>query len=56
MYPIICKFGPFTVYSYGLMVVLAFSIAIFLITRQGKMQGLNPELISNLCFTILAWR
>ena len=53
MHPIICKFGPFVVYSYGLLLVVAFAIATLLLIRQGKAQGLNPELISNLSFIIL---
>ncbi|MFC1592469.1 prolipoprotein diacylglyceryl transferase [Candidatus Omnitrophota bacterium] len=53
MYPIICEFGPFTVYSYGLMIVLAFSISVFLLTRQTSREGLNPDFIFNLCFITL---
>jgi phosphatidylglycerol:prolipoprotein diacylglycerol transferase len=53
MYPIICKLGPLTIHSYGLMLVLAFSIATLLLIRQARNQGLNPELIFNLCFIIL---
>ncbi len=53
MYPIICKLGPLTIYSYGLMLVLAFGIATLLLIRQARNQGLNPELILNLCFVIL---
>ncbi|MGD9015167.1 MAG: prolipoprotein diacylglyceryl transferase, partial [Candidatus Omnitrophota bacterium] len=53
MHPVIVKFGPVTIYSYGLMLVLAFSIATFLVGREGKRQGLNPELFFNLSFLIL---
>ena len=53
MYPIICKLGPLTVYSYGLMLVLAFAISTFLLTRQAKKKGLNPELFFNLSFIII---
>jgi len=53
MFPIICELGPFTIYSYGLTVVLGFSICVFLITRQAKSEGLNQELIFNICFSIL---
>jgi len=35
------------------MLVLAFSIAAFLLTREGRRQGLNPELIFNLSFIII---
>ncbi len=53
MYPIICKLGPLTIYSYGLALALAFCVAVFLLNRQARNQGLNPELIFNLCFIIL---
>jgi len=53
MYPIICKIGPLTVYSYGLMLVLSFSIATLLIIHQAKKHGLNQDLIFNLAFIIL---
>ena len=53
MYPVICKFGPLTVYSYGLSLVLAFGLATFLLSRQGRYLGLNPEFFFNLSFIIL---
>ncbi|MFH1338309.1 MAG: prolipoprotein diacylglyceryl transferase [Candidatus Omnitrophota bacterium] len=54
MHPVICTFGPFTIYSYGLMVVLAFSIAALMLSRQAKRQGLSQEMIFNLSFIVLA--
>ncbi len=53
MHPIIYKVGPLTIYSYGLMIVLAFIIATFLLSRRAKRQGLDPELIFNLSFLII---
>jgi len=53
MHPIIFKLGPLTVYSYGLMLVLAFSIATLLVSRQGRREGLNLEFFLNLSFIIL---
>jgi phosphatidylglycerol:prolipoprotein diacylglycerol transferase len=50
MHPIICKIGPFTLYSYGLMLVLAFIIGSLLASRQAKREKINPEIILNLCF------
>jgi phosphatidylglycerol:prolipoprotein diacylglycerol transferase len=55
MHPEICKIGPFTVYSYGLMLVVAFLTAGSLAIRQAKKEGLNPELIFNLLFFIALW-
>ena len=50
MHPQICKIGPFTVYSYGVMLILAFVAGTFLARQQARKQNINPELISNLTF------
>ncbi len=52
MYPIICKLGPFNIYSYGLMLAIAFLIGSTLAVFQAKKQNLNPDLIFNLCFIV----
>lgn len=52
MYPEICKIGPFTVYSYGLMMVAAFITASLLACRQAKKQNIDPDKIFNLLFTV----
>jgi phosphatidylglycerol---prolipoprotein diacylglyceryl transferase len=53
MHPEICRIGLFTVYSYGLMLVLAFTVSTFLASRHAVKIGRNPEHISNLCFIAL---
>lgn len=53
MHPEICRIGPVTIYSYGLMLVIAFMVSTFLASRQAKRAGMNPEQISNLCFLAL---
>lgn len=50
MHPEICKIGPFTIYSYGLMLVAAFFIGATLASRQAKRERLDPELVFNLAF------
>ncbi|MBC8436424.1 MAG: prolipoprotein diacylglyceryl transferase [Candidatus Omnitrophica bacterium] len=50
MYPVICKIGPFTVYSYGLMLALAVIVASSLAARRARGEGINPDIIFNLCF------
>lgn len=50
MLPELYKIGPFTVYSYGLMLVIAFSVASLLASRQAAKEGISPELIVNLFF------
>lgn len=53
MYPVICQIGPFTVYSYGLMLVVAFGISSLLALRKAKRQNINPDIIFNLAFIVL---
>lgn len=50
MYPEICRIGPFTVYSYGLMLVIAFLVATFLACLQAKKERVSPDVILNLTF------
>ena len=50
MHPEICRIGPLTIYSYGLMLVLAFTCAVSLASKEAKRQNINPEIIFNLCF------
>jgi len=52
MLPEICRIGPFTVYSYGLMLVLAFFVSTYLASRQAKKSRLDPEKIFNLLFYV----
>lgn len=50
MHPIICKIGPFTIYSYGLMLLVAFSVSSALTGLQARKQNMNPDKIFNLAF------
>lgn len=50
MYPIICKIGPFNIYSYGLMLAIAFLVGVTLTVLQAKREDTNPDVIFNLCF------
>lgn len=50
MFPEICTIGPFTVYSYGLMLVIGFVLASWLACQQAKKLGLNPDTIFNMAF------
>ena len=52
MLPEICHFGSFTIFSYGLMLVLAFFIAAFLAGRQATKENVDAEKIFNLCFCV----
>lgn len=48
MYPILAKIGPFTLYSYGLMVALGILTAIFLIARELRRKNIDPDIAYSL--------
>lgn len=50
MHPIICKIGPFTIYSYGLMLALAVITGSWLAARRARIEGIKPDIIFNLSF------
>ncbi|MFA6130010.1 MAG: prolipoprotein diacylglyceryl transferase [Candidatus Omnitrophota bacterium] len=52
MLPEICHIGPFTIYSYGLMLVLAFFVSAHLACRQAVKMQIDPDKIFNLCFYV----
>ena len=51
MHPVICTIGPFSIYSYGLMLVLAFITSTSLMAMQAKRQNIDTEAIFNFSFT-----
>lgn len=51
MHPVICSIGPFTVYSYGLLIAIAFLVSTALAVRQAGRANLSPDTIFNLAFT-----
>ncbi|MDD5130083.1 MAG: prolipoprotein diacylglyceryl transferase [Candidatus Omnitrophica bacterium] len=52
MLPEICHIGSFTVYSYGLMLVLAFFVCAYLSSLQAKKENMDGDQIFNLFFFI----
>ncbi|MBU3933256.1 MAG: prolipoprotein diacylglyceryl transferase, partial [Candidatus Omnitrophica bacterium] len=48
MHPILFQFGPLKVYSYGLMVAIAFIVATYLAKLEARRQDLAPEKILDL--------
>ncbi len=48
MYPRLFTIGPFTVYSYGLMLGIAFITASILLTKELKRKGLDPNIGSTM--------
>lgn len=55
MYPIICRIGPFTVYSYGLMLVVAFALSVWLAMDKAKKLGIARDTVFNLAFAAFIW-
>lgn len=52
MYPRLFEIGPFTIYSYGLMLGVAFIVASYLLTVEIKRKNLDPNAASTI--TLLA--
>jgi phosphatidylglycerol:prolipoprotein diacylglycerol transferase len=50
MYPVILRIGPLTIYSYGLMMAIAFLTAAYLTGKELTRKGLNGELASSMVF------
>ncbi len=53
MHPIIAKFGPLTIYSYGLLVAAGFIVGALLAARHAPRMGLSPDKIITLVLVIL---
>jgi phosphatidylglycerol:prolipoprotein diacylglycerol transferase len=53
MYPILFKFGPVRIFTYGFFLAVGFVIAIFLAGREAKRQGLPAGRFFDLCFYII---
>jgi len=50
MFPVICKIGPITFYSYGLLLAIAVIVSSILASKRSRVENINPEIIFNLCF------
>ena len=53
MYPIIAKIGPFTIYSYGMMVAIAFLFGILIAKSEAIRKKINPDLVYDFSFYLL---
>ena len=53
MHPILFKLGPVTIYSYGVMVSLAFTVCAFLIWYNARRVGIERQKILDLVIVIL---
>ncbi len=53
MFPIICKIGPFAIYSYGLMLALAVILCAFLLNRDCSRQGIPSSIVYDFVFVVV---
>ncbi|MFH1996157.1 MAG: prolipoprotein diacylglyceryl transferase [Candidatus Omnitrophota bacterium] len=53
MYPILAKFGPVTVYSYGFMVAVGFGLAVYLASRRSSSFGIPRNDVIDLSVCVL---
>ncbi|MEW6096909.1 MAG: prolipoprotein diacylglyceryl transferase [bacterium] len=53
MHPVLFKVGPITIYSYGVMLALAFGIGIYLARKRALTVGINPHIIMDLGVYVL---
>ena len=53
MHPVICHVGPFTIYSYGLLLVAAFLVASLLAAQQARQKGLVAQIVQDFSFVVL---
>jgi phosphatidylglycerol:prolipoprotein diacylglycerol transferase len=53
MHPILLKLGPFTIYSYGFFVAVAFLVSSALVVRAGEKQGLSRSDVLDILIAIL---
>ncbi|MFP4472362.1 MAG: prolipoprotein diacylglyceryl transferase [Candidatus Omnitrophota bacterium] len=55
MYPVICRIGPLTVFSYGLMLALAVVVCGWFLAREARAHQIRPDEIYDLIFwTVIA--
>lgn len=53
MYPVFGKIGPFTIYSFGVMLAAAVVICSFLLARDAAKKKIDPTLIYDLSFWLI---
>ena len=53
MYPVLIKFGEFTLHTYGLLLAVGFLLAVMLTLREARRVGLDPNVMMDLNFYVL---
>jgi phosphatidylglycerol---prolipoprotein diacylglyceryl transferase len=52
MHPVVCGIGNFTIYSYGLMLAIAFLISSNLVVSCARRENIDVEMIFGFCFMV----
>ncbi len=53
MYPVLLRFGKFSIYTYGFFVAMGFLVGILFAKREARRVGIDHEKITDLCFYVL---
>ncbi|MBU0573980.1 MAG: prolipoprotein diacylglyceryl transferase [Candidatus Margulisbacteria bacterium] len=53
MYPILLNIGPVTIYSYGLMIALAFAAGILIAIKAAKREGVSTEAVLDITLAVI---
>ncbi|MEK7867984.1 MAG: prolipoprotein diacylglyceryl transferase family protein, partial [Candidatus Omnitrophota bacterium] len=53
MHPIIGKIGLFTIYSYGMMVAIAFLLGIFIAKLEAIRKNIKPDIMYDFSFYLI---
>jgi len=53
MYPILLNLGPVTIYSYGLMIALAFAAGILIAIKAAKREGVSTEDVLDITLAVI---
>lgn len=55
MYPLLLKFGPLTIHTYGLLVVLGIIVGIITIRILAESSTIKPEHVTDIAFSMIIW-
>jgi phosphatidylglycerol:prolipoprotein diacylglycerol transferase len=50
MLPTLFKIGPLAIHSYGLMIAIGFLVGLFFIRRDARKEGIDQNVITDMCF------
>ncbi|MFZ5569214.1 MAG: prolipoprotein diacylglyceryl transferase [Thermodesulfobacteriota bacterium] len=53
MFPILIKIGPFTLYTYGLMIAIGILVAVMVARSEARRKSMDPDKIADLAFYLV---